>query len=111
MGRFLANKGYHISLAPSVDQAIKYLTEQKFNLIVSDHKMPQKTGEDLYNFIQEHHPDLINKFILITGSDMESSARQFIEKTNVRLLTKPFDLTKFGEVVEQALKINANEGV
>ncbi|OGH57002.1 MAG: hypothetical protein A3G34_03150 [Candidatus Lindowbacteria bacterium RIFCSPLOWO2_12_FULL_62_27] len=104
IGRFLHQKGYRVFIAATVDNAIQYLTEQEFNLIISDHKMPQKTGEDLYNFVREHRSDLVNKFILMTGSDMEPSARQFIEKTNVQLLTKPFELTKLGETVEQALK-------
>ncbi len=104
VGRILAHRGYESTLAHSVDHAIQHLSEQTYSLIISDHKMPMKTGEDLYHFVADSHPELIEKFILITGFALDPAARRFIEETNVRVLEKPFDLSKLIELVELLLK-------
>ena len=103
VGRVLGHRGYKVTLAACVDLAIKYLGEQTFSLIVSDHKMPQKSGEDLFHFVRDHHPELIEKFILITGSAMDPSTIRFIEECNINVIEKPFDLSNLTEQVELLL--------
>ena len=62
----LKDKGYEISLASNVDEALLILEKKTFNLLITDYLMADKTGFDLIHETKKSHPDMVT--ILITGS-------------------------------------------
>jgi two-component system, NtrC family, response regulator PilR len=57
--------GHRVETCTSVDSARPKLDSRRFDLIISDIKMPHSSGLDLLRYVRESHPD--TPFILITA--------------------------------------------
>jgi two-component system NtrC family sensor kinase len=78
-----------------------------YDLIVSDFKMPQMSGRDLFNWIKENRPHLASRIIFVTGDTVSADTRSFFEDNNSRFLAKPFKIEEVKEVIQQALEAAA----
>ncbi|MBY0554039.1 response regulator [bacterium] len=107
--------GFKIKLCHTAEDAITYLSSNKVDLIISDIKMPQKSGLELYEiFKKEIDTDNLTPFILVTGfADIITVQNAF--KIGVdELIAKPYDLEAVALVVNYLLekdssKANPNE--
>ncbi|HWP85791.1 MAG TPA: sigma-54 dependent transcriptional regulator [Terriglobia bacterium] len=64
--------GHHVETVTSVEAARQKLEAQRFDLIVSDVKMPHSSGLDLLRHVREAHPDTL--VILITAHGTTGTA-------------------------------------
>ena len=90
-----------VTTAESVDEAISAIEKEKPFLVLSDLKMPVKSGKELLDFIKENHPDI--HFLFMSGHTEKghidvAEAEYFFEK--------PFSLQT---VVDQVLKIHSTK--
>lgn len=70
-----ARKGrYHVWFASSAEAAIKLFDTMRFNLIISDFRLPAKTGLDLLIWMNEKGVE--TPFIMLTGQGDEKTAVQ-----------------------------------
>lgn len=80
----------NIRTAESGEEALKFLEEQKFDLVLADHKMPGITGVELLTKVKDSYPNTVR--ILITGYSDLKVARDAINKADVHhYLEKPWD--------------------
>jgi CheY-like chemotaxis protein len=84
------------------------LAVEKYELILSDVRMPDLDGPTLYREVERRHPDLLRRFIFLTGDVMSPETTQFLSQTGVPCLSKPFTLEMVREAVQRAL-IEASE--
>lgn len=87
-----------VTTAENVDDAIAAIEKEKPFLVLSDLKMPGKSGKELLDYIKENHPDV--HFLFMSGhtekGDVDvAEAEHFFEK--------PFSLQT---VVDEVLKIH-----
>jgi CheY-like chemotaxis protein len=61
----LEELGHRISTASSGADALEQFARQKFDLVVTDYKMPRMDGDELIARLRKHAPDL--PVILISG--------------------------------------------
>jgi signal transduction histidine kinase len=81
---------FEISVANSSDEAMEILAKDKFNIIISDQKMPQKTGVEFFLSILDKYPDPIR--ILLTGYSDIDAVIDAINKGKVySYVTKPWN--------------------
>jgi CheY-like chemotaxis protein len=66
-------------------------------------EMPGLDGIGLYRAVADRSPTLARRFIFITGSSHTPEVRAFVERTQVRLLSKPFNVDQLRRVVEEVL--------
>jgi DNA-binding NarL/FixJ family response regulator len=59
----LLSQNYLVWDAEDYDSAVEILHKEKINLVITDIKMPGKSGLDLVKYIQEHFPDIIYSLI------------------------------------------------
>jgi CheY-like chemotaxis protein len=91
----------------STKEALEEIERQKFDLLVTDQRMPGMTGLELVGKVQERYPD--TQFILITayGSD------DLFDKARLlgayRYFTKPFHIEDFVQTVVDALEHGDNQ--
>ncbi len=93
---------FHIAVAGSADEAWEYVTNHtdKVAIVVTDHRMPERTGVELMEQLKAKHPNIIR--ILTTAySNLESAVRSVNEGGAFRYLTKPWD---DGEMVGTLLR-------
>ncbi len=104
LAKALRTEGFQSIAVTDVDSAIEKLGQEKFDIVISDVYLPNKTGQDLFNHALEHFPDL--PFIFITGNPNIESAVSFLKKGAYDYLPKPFLMPelvdKVREVIEKA---------
>ena len=85
----LSFDGYHIVTSNSAEEALQQL-EREIDIILMDVKLPGMSGLDFLDHIEQTHPDLIARTILISGMSVENTkAVPFLQKPFSRaLLTK-----------------------
>jgi two-component system response regulator YesN len=95
---------YEVYKAYSGLEAIGYLNKYRFDIVVSDIKMPEMSGIALKNAIIERWPWC--KIIFLTGHSEFEYVYDAIQSNNVRFLLKTEDTDKLIETVaEVALEI------
>lgn len=87
--RMLLKEEYEVSLATGVDEALALLTEEPVDIIITDIRMPRKTGMDLLREVRQDHDDI--EFIILTGYGELDTAMKAIEYGAFAYLEKPFD--------------------
>ena len=80
------------------------IEKQEYNLYLLDIKMPVMTGKELYQWLQEKHPQLISRIIFTSGSVVTGATQSFLEQTGRPSLPKPFTAAELIAVVRETLK-------
>ncbi len=75
-----------------------------YDLIVTDFKMPQMSGKELFHWVQEQRPHLLNRIIFVTGDTASAETRSFFEHIGNRYLAKPFKIEEVKEVIQETLQ-------
>ncbi len=84
--------------------AMQKMMAAEYDLIISDFKMPQMSGKELYGWIKENRPQLANCIIFVTGDTVSLETRSFFEDNKNRYLAKPFKIEEVKEAIQQALE-------
>ena len=103
MASILADEGYEVDLAFNGRLALEMIQVQKYDLILTDLRMPELDGVGLYRELELRHPDLLRRLIVITGTSGHPEYENFLEKTHVPFLEKPFSLTALQALTRQVL--------
>ena len=79
--------------ASSAAQALRHLEEDPhFDGILCDLMMPDITGPEFYDRVRQRWPELLPRFVFMSGGTFTSSASEFLEHVPNPRLEKPFDL-------------------
>jgi two-component system, probable response regulator PhcQ len=90
LARTLRDDGYVIHQAPSGEEGLKFLTEHRVDMVMSDQKMPGMNGIDFLNHVRIQHPDTMR--LLLTGfADLDMAISAINNGGIYRFLTKPWD--------------------
>lgn len=76
------------------------LNDGPFDAVLCDFKMPGRDGLSLLRELRAGHPDLAQRFVLMTGN-LADADRAAAELEGVPLLEKPFTLDRLREVLNQ----------
>jgi signal transduction histidine kinase/PAS domain-containing protein len=89
----IKDMGHRVWSANSALQALDYLNQQKFDMIISDHAMPHMTGAQLATAVYDRWPG--TPMILVSGySDLATGLPQ-----KIPLLAKPFSQAQLMDVM------------
>lgn len=101
VARFTA-AGYRLFKATNGVSALKILQDEKIDLVVSDIKMPNMSGIELYTAMQSVTPGLPVIFLTAYGSIPE--AVSLVQSGAIDYLTKPFDGKTLHDKIIDALE-------
>ena len=93
---------FDIAVAEDANQAPNILleSEEQFEVIVSDERMPRCTGLTLLKWASENRPHTVR--ILLTGSDL-SKLQESIRSVGVyKCMSKPWNIEEFQKTLDQA---------
>lgn len=99
---FLRIQGHDCTEAANVGQARMHLMEKRFDLAVSDYRMPSESGLDLLRYVTARFPSMY--FILISGSLDRDLRRRALTLGALCCLAKPFRLSELMRIVQIALQ-------
>jgi PAS domain S-box-containing protein len=90
--RLLSGK-HDVRVAGSGREALDHLVRgERFDAILSDVHMPEMTGIELYETIQQRWPELIPRMGFVTGGAISEEARLFLDQRRERIFEKPGSL-------------------
>jgi signal transduction histidine kinase/ActR/RegA family two-component response regulator len=75
-----------------------------FDLVLCDLMMPDMTGMDVYEAVEERLPSLRDRFVFVSGGGITERSRRFLERHADRVLPKPIDSRRLCEVLENAVR-------
>jgi DNA-binding NtrC family response regulator len=103
MTETLNEAGYQAFSAVSVDRALELLNvNPEISLIITDLKMPGKTGIDLINDVNKNNIKSF-QFVIITGHGSASMEGFNLISENHKFLLKPVDITLLLTTIESCL--------
>ena len=97
---------HEVVLAASGPEAMQKLGEgAPFDAIFCDVMMPEMSGVEVYQRIQERHPGQEHKLVFMTGGVFAEPAAQFIESVQNPKLKKPFTGTSVRALVTAVARL------
>ncbi|MCP4502030.1 MAG: response regulator [Deltaproteobacteria bacterium] len=93
---------YDVCCAQGGIEALERIREEdSFDVVLCDLMMPDCTGMDLYDQVFIETPELVQRFIFMTGGVFTDRARDFLDSVNAPVLEKPFDAHVIRETVSR----------
>lgn len=99
--RILTEEGYEVQTRPSGREALQLLSEEPFDVVIVDLKMPGMSGMELLQAIKRDSPDI--PVIMITGYSTVETAVEAMKSGAFDYLPKPFTPDEVAVVVKKAL--------
>jgi len=81
--------GYRVSTAADGTQALKLVMHEDVDAVLCDLQMPEVTGDLLYMEIGRVRPQLLKRFIFITGYADDPVYESFLSRVKAPVLRKP----------------------
>jgi CheY-like chemotaxis protein len=101
--RVVTNLGYAVEWVTHCEAALARISAQKYDLILSDFKMPNMTGEEFYHRLADLDATLLEKLVFITGDTVNSKTMKFLQSRNISYLSKPFDLQELETLIQNRI--------
>lgn len=99
----LSQEDLALDCADSARKAVQMLSRDDYDLILSDIRMPEFDGRQMFAFLDEHQPQYRGRVVFLTGDTANPDTMQFLEETQCAYLTKPIDLTALIKLLRQRL--------
>ncbi len=97
----LVREGYAVETAASVAEAWALLSERRFSALITDMRLPDGTGLELLQRLEQAGRS--ERIIVITAHGSAENAVEALKAGAYDYLTKPVDLRQFRSVVASAL--------
>ncbi len=113
MGRLLEGLGHKVTIADTLETAMKAVDVENFDLIISDIGLPDGSGLELMRRVVQRRGPI--PAIALTGYGMEEDIQRSRDAGFTAHMTKPIDFMKLEAMIRQILKasnskppVNAN---
>lgn len=98
----LGQRGYEVAAAANGEEAMARLRAGKFQLVISDVKMPRMGGIEMLDAVKKLDPDV--EVIMSTGFGTIETAVGAMKQGAYDFVQKPFNIDEMAALVEKALE-------
>jgi CheY-like chemotaxis protein len=105
----LRSAGHDVETAGNGVIALEMIAHHRYDLIISDVKMPEMHARDFYAELKRKGAGLERRLIFVTGDLMNPETLQFIESTRCPWLSKPFEIETITRTVADCLNAPEKE--
>jgi len=98
----LTDEGYLVTAVSSGEEAVKLMTQQEYDLIITDIKMPGTDGMEVLRVAKARDPN--QNVIVMTGYASTETAVESMKLGAADYITKPFNLDQIKIVVAKTLE-------
>jgi len=95
---------WDVSFALSVDEAMDKTSQIDFDVIVSDVKMPVKSGLDLVRALRKGDKTKDIPVLILTGSTESELRQQALDVGASQVINKPFTVDKLVQELREVMK-------
>ena len=99
----LSQEDLALDCADSGRKAVQMLSRDDYDLILSDIRMPEFDGKQMFAFLDEHQPQYRGRVVFLTGDTGNPETMKFFEETQCAYLTKPIDIPALIALLRQRL--------
>lgn len=101
----LARMGLEVTVALGGKAGLQALeVDARFDLVISDIRMPEVDGAAVHGWIAAHRPELLGRIAFVTGDTLGDHAAQFLAAAQCPVLEKPFSNAALRDLVERMLQ-------
>ncbi|MCJ8168668.1 response regulator [Atopomonas sediminilitoris] len=102
--RVLHKRPWQITTCERPEKALELMTQQAFDLVLSDYRMPNIDGITLLQFVRQRQPEAMR--LLLTGhGDREALIKAINQAEIFRFLSKPWDDYELLTALDTALEL------
>lgn len=101
LGKVLGAEKFELDVASTGREAIRKLGREDYDLILSDIRMPELDGKQLFAFIDQDMPEYRSKVIFLTGDTGNAETMEFLEAAGCPYLTKPIEIPTLIQLLYQ----------
>jgi len=102
--RTLTSEGFEVDIAVNGNVAQDMLEKKDYDLCLIDIRTPVMNGKELYQWLEEKHPQLASRVIFTTGDVMGKDIQGFLDQTPRPFLPKPFTPDELRTIVRETLR-------
>ena len=100
--RYLAGKGHEVETTASGEDALVRLKASKYDAVIVDMRMPDLSGEQLFERLRSNDPGHAERVIFTTGDLVNEQMRRFLDGTGRPCVPKPFEFASFDQALPAA---------
>lgn len=100
---FLTQKQIDVRCASGAHAALTLLEHEKFDLILSDVRMPGMDGLEFHETASRKHPRYKQRFIFMSGYLMHARVKTHLQSTGLPCLEKPFSFDELLRTITRHL--------
>jgi PAS domain S-box-containing protein len=91
LSEILETKGHRVEIVENGRVALEKLRQNRYDLVLSDLRMPVLDGPGLYRAVAKDFPDMLERMILVTGDTLAPHINAFLKETRVTCIEKPLN--------------------
>jgi CheY-like chemotaxis protein len=96
-------RGHDVLVETDPRQGVgRILAGERFDLVLCDFHMPGLTGADVFHVVSQAAPELLERFVFLTGGTATQDDRDVIESAPGGFVMKPFDADELRQLVASA---------
>ena len=107
LSEMLGVLGHQAVVCLSPVRALQMLQTSRFDLVISDFRMPVMNGEQFYMALAKTNPALAGRVIFLTGDVVNEETQLFLASTGNPHLDKPFQLARLEAIIAEVLSAPA----
>lgn len=104
---FLKRRGMHVVAVGDGSDALRILRRQRFDVIVSDVRMPGMSGGEFLERLKSEHPTLANRLVFTTGDSFATDTSELLQTSGVPNLVKPYDFASLERMLHEVVRTSA----
>jgi two-component system, NtrC family, sensor kinase len=104
---FLKRRGMHVVAVGDGADALRALRRERFDVIVSDVRMPGMGGGEFLERLRRDHPALVRRLIFTTGDSFAADTSTLLRDSGVPSLAKPYDFATLERTLHEVVKTSA----
>jgi signal transduction histidine kinase len=100
----LADEGFQVDRAADGMEALTRLSEQHYDIVICDLKMPKMNGMEFFREVSTRMPQVAQRIVFVTGDVAGTEAERFLEASGCRWVPKPFRLRDLVRIARETLQ-------
>jgi len=105
---YLSRFGARVEIFNSSEEAYGQLCRTRYDAIICDSRMPDISGQVLYERVEAIDPQQARRFVFVTGNGLDGDSRRFFAETRTRWILKPFSLDDLFRVVATTVRVEGS---
>ena len=101
LAEILSGARHRVVTVSSGREALERMSAEHFDVILTDIRMPDINGRDLYHEIVQRWPGQAGRVVFVTGDTLASTLREFVSESGRPVIEKPFLPSEVRRVVAE----------